>query len=65
MLLPLYGSIPTNEYINSKVVVYSHGGRWEPIMTYQFEKAIALCRNAYQQGKELFIFPVDFKLDAS
>jgi len=57
MLSPWRCPLPLEEYTISRVVVYFYSGRWVPIMFYSLEEAIALCRRAMQEGREIFVFP--------
>ena len=63
MPLPWQNPLPLDEYTASRVVIYYYSGRWIPIKYCRLIKAIDLYRNAKLEGREIFIFPPDFKPD--
>ena len=63
MPLPWQNPLPLDEYITSRVVLYYYSGRWVPIKFCHLIKAIELYRKAKLEGREIFIFPPDFKPD--
>lgn len=60
---PWQNPLPRDEYTMSRVVVYYYSGRWIPIKYCRLGKAIELYRQAKLEGRELFLFPPDFKPD--
>ena len=61
MPLPWQNPLPLDEYITSRVVIYYYSGRWIPIKYCRLIKAIELYRKAKLEGREISIFPPDFK----
>lgn len=60
MPAPWQNSLPLEEYVMTRVVIYYYKGRWVPVKFCRLAEAIKLHYKAKEEGKEFFIFPADF-----